>query len=521
MLALAEPPCNCKNTGECTCWTSRHPTKSNQYSQQVAPNKQPIASSSTQHRPPSVRSQTSLDAQNAATTSAQHSPVGDYATPTYPPFAGSLMGPGRQYAPSVTTVSADDTDMYASPTASSYFGGSFHGSFNQSSTTSITSPSLDNLMATSFSFCDCGDGCTCPGCAQHRGQNNAIPPGPFAARSCMNPSACGACVDCTLASMTSGGQYVGQSSHSNSDPSINRQDQSMFDIPAWNMPGGRNSADMRARGMQSLSMPPTPYDPTGLRTDPSAQVFHYSDPSLIGPDGCIVGQCPHGAEGMTDGMQRGSFDCPPPFALPHNGMDVDAQSVASSYFSLPNSVNQYAAGGTNQQFLPPPIQSSSPTASQYSLHQQMQPDGGYTMYGYGFDASRYLAQPSGPRSSASSISSGHSSSTSASLPMSRNSVPPPQVGGPFDTIYEEHVAGGSRPHGSAEAAARSMSRSPPSSLNNPTRTRRRVSAAISKRFSFGSSSNSSSSSSQQRPIIAPPPLAPGSQFAMFMGTSKK
>ena len=56
---------------------------------------------------------------------------------------------------------------------------------------------LDN---SSFpSLCGCGDDCSCPGCLRHN-RSTAINPS-SAYSSCSNPSACGACLDCTILSL--------------------------------------------------------------------------------------------------------------------------------------------------------------------------------------------------------------------------------------------------------------------------------------------------------------------------------
>ncbi|KAF5345846.1 hypothetical protein D9756_011216 [Leucocoprinus leucothites] len=56
--------------------------------------------------------------------------------------------------------------------------------------------------ATNVTFpspCGCGDGCSCPGCFHH---NNApFAPSPTAYPTCQNPSACHACLDCTILSL--------------------------------------------------------------------------------------------------------------------------------------------------------------------------------------------------------------------------------------------------------------------------------------------------------------------------------
>jgi len=50
------------------------------------------------------------------------------------------------------------------------------------------------------SACNCGDGCTCPGCAEHNG-GGALVPATSAFPSCANPGACSHCLDCTILSL--------------------------------------------------------------------------------------------------------------------------------------------------------------------------------------------------------------------------------------------------------------------------------------------------------------------------------
>lgn len=50
------------------------------------------------------------------------------------------------------------------------------------------------------SNCNCGDGCTCPGCSEHNNGRAAVP-GVSAFSSCANPGACSHCLDCTILSL--------------------------------------------------------------------------------------------------------------------------------------------------------------------------------------------------------------------------------------------------------------------------------------------------------------------------------
>lgn len=50
------------------------------------------------------------------------------------------------------------------------------------------------------SSCNCGDGCTCPGCADHNG-GRAAAPGVSAFSSCAHPGTCSHCLDCTILSL--------------------------------------------------------------------------------------------------------------------------------------------------------------------------------------------------------------------------------------------------------------------------------------------------------------------------------
>lgn len=56
-------------------------------------------------------------------------------------------------------------------------------------TTNVTLPSA----------CNCGDGCSCPGCFHHN--NTPFTPSPSAHSTCQNPSLCHTCLDCTILSL--------------------------------------------------------------------------------------------------------------------------------------------------------------------------------------------------------------------------------------------------------------------------------------------------------------------------------
>lgn len=64
------------------------------------------------------------------------------------------------------------------------------------------SPAVESWQSTngtSPSPCACGDSCRCPGCFQHN--SVTIPPG-GAYASCVNPSSCSFCLDCTILSIS-------------------------------------------------------------------------------------------------------------------------------------------------------------------------------------------------------------------------------------------------------------------------------------------------------------------------------
>jgi hypothetical protein len=63
--------------------------------------------------------------------------------------------------------------------------------------------SVESWLSTGESFpsaCNCGDGCTCPGCLEHNGGRAAVP-GVSAFSSCANPGTCSHCLDCTILSL--------------------------------------------------------------------------------------------------------------------------------------------------------------------------------------------------------------------------------------------------------------------------------------------------------------------------------
>jgi hypothetical protein len=79
-----------------------------------------------------------------------------------------------------------------------------HGSTIPSNQQTLDIPSsVESWLSTGESFpstCNCGDGCTCPGCIEHNG-NRAGVPGVSAFSMCANPGACSHCLDCTILSL--------------------------------------------------------------------------------------------------------------------------------------------------------------------------------------------------------------------------------------------------------------------------------------------------------------------------------
>jgi hypothetical protein len=71
------------------------------------------------------------------------------------------------------------------------------------SSTSTWMPSPDSASSEPSipfpSACNCGDACTCPGCAQHNGATAASSSSAFS--SCTNPGVCLSCIDCTILSL--------------------------------------------------------------------------------------------------------------------------------------------------------------------------------------------------------------------------------------------------------------------------------------------------------------------------------
>ena len=62
-----------------------------------------------------------------------------------------------------------------------------------------TSPSPATTNVTLPSACNCGDGCSCPGCFHNT--NTPFTPSPSAHSTCQNPSSCHTCLDCTILSL--------------------------------------------------------------------------------------------------------------------------------------------------------------------------------------------------------------------------------------------------------------------------------------------------------------------------------
>jgi len=60
-------------------------------------------------------------------------------------------------------------------------------------------PNEPNTSVAFPSACNCGEDCSCPGCAQHNGVNVAASSSAFS--SCTNPGACAGCIDCTILSL--------------------------------------------------------------------------------------------------------------------------------------------------------------------------------------------------------------------------------------------------------------------------------------------------------------------------------
>ena len=79
----------------------------------------------------------------------------------------------------------------------------FHRSNIAGNQQSLVIPSSAEPWLSGESFpspCNCGDGCTCPGCVEHNG-GRALAPGTSAFSLCANPGACSYCLDCTILSL--------------------------------------------------------------------------------------------------------------------------------------------------------------------------------------------------------------------------------------------------------------------------------------------------------------------------------
>ncbi|KAG6889181.1 hypothetical protein C0995_003092 [Termitomyces sp. Mi166 len=59
-------------------------------------------------------------------------------------------------------------------------------------------PGMEGVIPSFPSTCGCGDNCRCPGCVEH---NPDASPASSAFSSCMNPSSCTTCLDCTILSL--------------------------------------------------------------------------------------------------------------------------------------------------------------------------------------------------------------------------------------------------------------------------------------------------------------------------------
>ena len=62
---------------------------------------------------------------------------------------------------------------------------------------------FENWAASARSYpstCQCGEGCTCPGCVEHNGEGVTLPT-TSAFSTCVNPGACSHCLDCTILSL--------------------------------------------------------------------------------------------------------------------------------------------------------------------------------------------------------------------------------------------------------------------------------------------------------------------------------
>jgi hypothetical protein len=158
-----------------------------------------------------------------------------------------------------------------------------NGSANQPS---LDIPSgVEPWLSTGESFpstCNCGNGCTCPGCIEHNGGRPVVPG--TSAFSCVNPGACSHCLDCTILSLPAS---LPPDSHlSIFDPS---QSQS---IDEWIRQISAQSTALTGSVQSSL---PTDITMNSAYTTPSwedAQMPRISEPMRNSPSSeCCNGRC--------------------------------------------------------------------------------------------------------------------------------------------------------------------------------------------------------------------------------------
>ncbi|TFK71138.1 hypothetical protein BDN72DRAFT_838074 [Pluteus cervinus] len=155
---------------------------------------------------------------------------------------------------------------------------------------------FQRLFPTAPSSCGCGDGCGCPGCVHHAG--NDVTPSLAAHSTCTNPAGCGTCLDCTIMSM----------------PPIDNTAISIYDNPE-----GQLSIDEWIRQVSATTpLTPSPEN-TGHAWGDSDMSLSSQIPDFIGSD-------------QNMNMCEGHCICPPGQCQCRS---VDGSSCAHHTFSFP------------------------------------------------------------------------------------------------------------------------------------------------------------------------------------------
>ncbi|KAG6853402.1 hypothetical protein C0991_004735 [Blastosporella zonata] len=222
---VMRPNCQCKLGAECHCSVPRKRAPRQRKKDADAPQHPPIQStSSTSASPPrtpshilarlaelrpvlprpSIRSRSGSGPHDPSSGSAHgHSSVHRHEHPHFSPY-------GRAYDANFDSVAAQKevsisqnnfpvSSVPTLPTEEQVFRDQLRALETAVSTSWMPPPGSEGNAPSSFpSTCGCGDNCRCPGCVQH---NPDMTPASSAFSSCMNPSTCTNCLDCTILSL--------------------------------------------------------------------------------------------------------------------------------------------------------------------------------------------------------------------------------------------------------------------------------------------------------------------------------